>query len=261
MKIEILAFLREELSEALILEMENLVQEIDPSPSSDHLRKNHLPLPNTIFYLARKGRNLVGLASYRKAWLQTTGSRKKVLVNVGGLFYRKKDPNLKQLVATICRLHIRKVQDPFWMLRPFMAIGHTVNPKVYTSLERSFPCFYPRTQNPTPLRIRKLLQDFYQQLYQKEFDIYPNLSLAEPESYAAETEISQSYQEAYWSRNERVNQYFFNQGVFKKGKNKLFLTNRSIIVMGYYSPKMLLKQLLGKQVIMPVLQTEKALTL
>lgn len=255
MKIEISAFQREELSEALILEMENLVQEIDPSLSSDHLRKNHLPLPETTFYLARKGKNLVGIASYRTAWSQATENRKKVLVNVGGLFYRKKDPNLKQLVATICRLHIRKALGPFWMLKPFMAIGHTVNPKVYTSLERSFPCFYPRTQSPTPLKIRKLLQDFYQQLYNKDFDICPNLSLAEPESYTSETIISQTYQEAYRSRNEKVNQFFFDQGVFKKAKNELFLTNRSIIVMGYYSPKVLFKQILGKQVIMPALNT------
>lgn len=235
-----------QINAELLAKMELFLHEIDPSLPENHIAQNHFKIPNCQFYLVWNVDNLVGLISYSSAWVSKAKSRRKILVNVGGMFYRKSDPALKNVVMLASQMHIRKQLGPFWMLKPFLAIGNTVNPRVYTQLNQFFPVFYPQVAQTVPQGIRKSLNNFYRHFFKHPAAICPALSITEESVYAAQTDISSKFDSMYSSRNSAVGDYFFQQGVFKRIGEQVFLSNKSIVVMGYYSPKALLAKLFKK---------------
>lgn len=230
----------------LLTKMELFLHEIDPSLPENHIAENHFKIPNCEFYLVWKADKLVALISYGSAWVNRAQSKRKILVNIGGMFYRKSDPALKNVVMLASQMHIRKQLGPFWMLKPFLAIGNTVNPRVYTQLNRFFPVFYPQVEQTVPKGIRASLNNFYHHYLQHSSSICPALSLTEESVYAAQTDISSKFDSMYSSRNFAVVDYFFQQGVFKRIGQRVVLSNKSIVVMGYYSPKALIAKLFKK---------------
>lgn len=234
--IRINSYTANQIDAELLSKMELFLHEIDPSLPENHIAKNHLKTPNCEFYLVWKYEELVGLISYSSAWVSPENSKRKILVNVGGMFYSKSDPDLKNVVMLASRMHIRKQLGPFWMFKPFMAIGNTVNPRVYTQLNRFFPVFYPQVEARVPSSIRQSLNNFYLHFFKHPASICPALSIKEDAIYAPQTDISSNFRSMYSSRNKAVGDYFFTQGVFKRMEEKIFLSNKSIVVLGYYSP-------------------------
>lgn len=234
-----------DLSPAEIQDMEDLVQDVDPSLPSDHLRKNHLHPPDLVFYLIYDQEKLQAMQSYRTMVVSTPFSSKPLPVFRGYLTYKRVGSNIRGATSKTSVLHMKRHLGRFWMFKSFVAFAYSPNPRVYIQFRHFFPSVYPQLKAPPSQEIMAFLRENLE--YGRELTSW----MVDPSNHGNFTraDITEFYGSNYRCRDPKVNEFFFDQEIFIRDGNEIWLEPRSLQMVGHYTPWKgilhLLKQTLG----------------
>ncbi|MEZ4939033.1 MAG: hypothetical protein R2799_15700 [Crocinitomicaceae bacterium] len=243
-----------DLSKNEIEELEKLVHEVDPSLPENHVQKNHLERYEGDFYLIRMNEELVAAVSYSCIWVQDKKSKRKVLVSIGELAYRKNRKEIKKVVGQISFKHIKRQLGVFWMFKKFAAIAITVNPRVYVQFNSFFPVVHPQLNENTPSTTRSFLKDLLFQHYGSSPKLTEKLVVESNSIFVNRTDVSDKYESYFKTKDALINDFFVFNGVHLKEGNTSQISNKSVLIMGYYSPVGYLKKKLGMSTKNPELE-------
>jgi len=238
-------YLASEMTPNLVQEVETLVHEIDGNLPHNHVKNNHINKPNGEFYLIRIGEELVGVVSYSTTWAKELDTNKKILVSFGELSYRKSRKEIKNIVRRISIKHLKNHLGPMWMFKTFVAVGITVNPRVFTQFNSFFPVLYPEVQAAPPSSIRSFLTELVHEHYGTPMDICKGLASDANSIFSSATNVTENFSKFYKTKDTEITDYFFKHNIFQKDGDQVLLTNKAVVLMGYYSAAAMAKRVLG----------------
>ena len=223
------------LSSSQLDAIQALVSEIDPELPANHIRHNHMGNPETDFYLAYQEDKLVAVSSAIGGYVHNpfTGKRLKLIVNK--ISYRKAVPGLKEFTQKSGRLFLRMHLGRFWYFKEFLSVCETVNPRMHTQFNKFFAQVYPDANLQLSDEVREFIIESYAEVDGKKIAPDNHLVLPSDPFYKAKTDITDKYQAYYKSKNPEANQLFEQAGILIKENSRVFLTNKAIILVGYFN--------------------------
>lgn len=233
-RIVIECYLPDEIDATLLKSMEEFVHAIDDSLPKDHIRKNHLTKANIEFYLVYLDKKLQGIVSYSTAYIAHPLTGKKKFISVGGLTYKHSKTPIRSLTKLVSKKHMRKHLGHFWFLKSFLAVAKTVNPRVYDQFDSFFPKIYPSNSKENNSIWQDFLSKHLSQIEKHPVELDAKLVSNKDCFYEPEVDISANFKRYYKSKNKQTDNYFFDSGIFKRENDKIYLTSKSLVVIGEY---------------------------
>lgn len=233
----------DQLGEAQIEQMEALARRADPSLERDHIRRHHVRGAPARFYLVYADGRLQSMQSYATFTLPTPFAPGPLPVFRGYLTY--KDPHCtdRQLTRRMSFRHVRRSLGPAWMLRRWVAVGHSPNPRVYSQFLRSAPEVYPRIDTGAPPEV----VDFVRAVTGQQ--ISPWLVDTGATHLPDRVDITETYGARYATQSAALDQFFFDLGMLERQSGRIHLTDRSMFIVCVHRPLAtathLLRQRLG----------------
>lgn len=228
-------YLPSEISSELLNDIEAFTQSIDSSLPDNHIEKNHLNWLNLELYVVFENKKICALFSYSSNYVTHPIDGKRIFISVGGLSYKQKSTEVKNLTKVISIIHMKKHLGFFWFFKKFIAVAKTVNPRVYVQFYVFFPILHPSklvTEN-------SVWHDFLSKhlsLIEKHPVILNEYLVDNGKPiFDARLNITDSYNLYYKSKNTLINNYFIDNGIFIKEEEQIYLTNKSLVVVGEYS--------------------------
>lgn len=235
-----------ELSDQEIDDMQRLAKSLDDYLEDDHIRNHHVTDEQREFYLVYDNQELIGMQSYKTYHMVTPMHPRAIYVFRGYFTYKALNSGFKNITRKMSMMHMRKYLGAFWMLRPFVALAYSPNPRIYIQFKRFFPLVYPQLEVPAPEEVYQFLSALLEYGPQ----LTPSLFDQNSDFYAENVDITDKYKSHYRSRAPEVNKFYIKHGVFIPDGEKIALTNTSMQMVGYYNASKgiphLLKQFLGK---------------
>ncbi len=232
-KIRILARTPDALSAQMRAEMQALATRCDPALPADHIRTRHLEGPTATYYLAYEGAWLVGMQSYRTHTRVTPFGPKPMPVFEGRLTYKAPDSRTPGLTSRVSFLHVRRTLGRAFLLRPWVAIAHSPNPRIYAQFNRALAEVHP-SLTPTPRPCPQAVRDFVHTVTGQ--PVSAQLVDQGDPALPAAVDISATYDALYATRAADLNQAFFDLGIFERRTAGVALTNRAVYVVGVHRP-------------------------
>lgn len=222
-----------EISSELLNEMEKFLQSINPSLPKDHIKKNHLSRLNAMFYVVFEGKEICGLTSYSTSFIKHPMTGKKVFISVGGISYKNKNNPIKNLARIISVAHMKKYLGHFWFFKTILGVGKTVNPRLFVQFDSFFPILYPSTSKKDNSIWQHFLSEYLSLVENHPIVLNENL-IDKQQFLGPEVDITDDFQTYYTSKNESVNNFFFENEIFIKREGRIYLTNKSLVLLGEY---------------------------
>lgn len=231
------------LDEAQIAQMETLARRADPSLERDHIRQHHVRGAPARFYLAYADDRLVSMQSYATFMLETPFGAGPLPVFRGYLTYKDPRCAARQLTRRMSFRHVRWSLGPTWMLRKWVAVGHSPNPRVYLQFLRSAAEVYPRVDTGAPPAV----VDFVRRITGQA--VSPWLVDTGAPHLPPRVDITETYAARYATQTPPLDALSFDRGLLERSNGRIHLTDRSMFIVCVYRPlataKHLLRQRLG----------------
>lgn len=221
-----------QLNSSHFKEMDALVLGIDPSLPKGYMQqfvRNH---QDATFYLIYENEALRGIQAYRGIWAETPFAKGKLLLFEGCITYKHPELKARGLTGRTSALYTRKRLGFFWMFRPFVAIAPSCNPRLNVQFQRFFPEMYPLPGKPLPEGLRETIRRH--SLAGVKVDEF--LTDQGSPHLPPEADVTENWEKHYRTRNEKLNEWYFRMGIFRKTGDRIILTNKSVYVTGVYRP-------------------------
>lgn len=227
---------RDEFTEEIIREVNDLLNEVAPELPEEHFTKNHLSKPLCEFYLTYIDNKLYSIQSLSCYWIRTSTKQKPSFVFIGGLSYKRKHSSLKNMTRKISIKHLKKNLGRFWFLKEFYAIIQTVNPRLYLQAKRFFPDVYPKPNKKVPEEIVTLANKAVSINDGFPSNIDDHLVYIDDNRYHEMAEITDKYNSVFYTNDKEANSIFENLGIIKKEGDKIFVTKETLVIVGHFKP-------------------------
>ena len=229
-------FTPSEISPELLAKMEAFLKEVQPDLPDNHLAKNHLHKKNIELFVFFLNEEIVAITSFTGHWTKHPSNGKKVFVAMGGLTYKKPVEGLRKVTKTVSRIYMKKHLGPLWLFKPFIGMITTVNPKLYGQFQNFFEEKYPNKSTKTPENIRAFSEETLGILEGHETTLNENLVTADDPRYPDLSDITEEYAQLYDSNSERLNNFFIENGVHVVKDDKIYLSSKAALTVGFYKP-------------------------
>ncbi len=223
-----------EISAELLQDMEAFVQSIDPSLPANHIANNHLNWLDLELYIVFDDANICALFSYSAGFVRHPLTNRRVFISVGGLSYKQKGTEVKNLTKAISMRHMKRHLGSLWFLREFIAVAKTVNPRIFVQFFSFFPKLHPSGSAKDNSAWQDFLSTHLSRIERHPVILNEHLVEEGKPIFDSKLDVTSSFDLHYKSRNDTINTYFFDHGIFVSEGEQIFLTNLSLAVVGEY---------------------------
>ena len=145
----------------------------------------------------------------------------------------KKEGHKGNVIWQNGRFYARKKLGPWWMLKKGIGISAICNPRVLENFTRLFKFNYPYSVKHQPEKVVEFLDEYFKQ---RNIQIRLDQHFCFQDDAISKTDITVEYDRFYRSKNENINQLFFELGILSREENKIYLTGKHMVVCGYRNP-------------------------
>ena len=119
------------------------------------------------------------------------------------------------------------------MFKSGTGISTICNPKVLENFIKLFPFNYPFSKQDDPAKVISFLDEYFKQ---RNMNIVLDEDFCFHDHSIYPTDITQEYDRYYRSKNEKINERFFELGILNKHKENILLTGKHMVICGYRNP-------------------------
>ncbi|MCA9543405.1 MAG: hypothetical protein KC613_03415 [Myxococcales bacterium] len=214
-------------------QMQALATRCDPYLPSDHIQRAHLQRTPARYYLAFQGERLVGMQSYVTHRALTPFDARPLPVFEGRLTYKDPACAVRGLTARMSFHHVRQTLGPAFLLRTWVAIAHSPNPRVYAQFRSALAEVHPRLTADLPACAPRLV-DFVSRITGT--PVSPHLVDHGDPHLPPAVDVSETFRPLYATRNPTVDNAYFSLGIFERRGTGVWLTDRALFVVGVHRP-------------------------
>jgi hypothetical protein len=126
--------------------------------------------------------------------------------------------------------YARKNFGRSWLFKSGIGISAICNPKVLENFIKLFPFNYPFSKQDDFPKVIEFLDGYFKE---RNMNIVLDQDFCFHDNNLYPTDITQEYDRYYRSKNEKINERFFELGLFEKHKENIFLTGKHMVICGY----------------------------
>ena len=219
-----------------ITELNEICHSINSCFPENHIQENHIKKTSPVFYLFKVEGKIVAFHAFSIFKEKTPFSTKELPIIYINLSFKR--PNADSHIKNYAKwsnAHFLKANiGRLWILKKFVLIFLTNNPKLAKRSANIFYESYPTYKNNTPQQI----QDFSKKIIHKNLklsssNINQNLVVYKESTY--KMDINSKWENLYKSNDYEQDDFFIKNDIIQTEDNKFFLTGNLMLFMGYSS--------------------------
>ncbi|MBD2705058.1 hypothetical protein IC229_30815 [Spirosoma sp. BT702] len=204
-----------------------------------YLESAHL-VHNPTMVLAHLDGVLVGIQSYSLYKIKTPFRRRNIPFLYGGIGFQDMTAAGQGIAHHMSARYMRFALGPFWMIRSYVFLFRTPNPKLIQLMGLQHRLYLPNNNRLTQPLVQ-FAQDFVRKERSIQYPIDDRLVVLPPDEERTQTDITEQWPLLYRSSKTSYNQLAFDLNLIGQANGRRYLMGNYLLVLGQSSRIQLLK--------------------
>jgi hypothetical protein len=229
--IELIAKTKDQLSISEKDQLEKIIRRYYKGAQQAFIEHRLVTGPEFDIILQKKGDEVLA-ASYYHCSTGHSPFHKNIRIFHFGIAI-KKEGHKGNVIWQNGRFYARKKLGPWWILKKGIGVSAICNPRVLENFTRLFKFNYPYSVKHEPGKVIAFLDGYFKQ---RNIPIQLDPDFCYQDDTINKTDITDEYDRFYRSKNDAINQLFFELGILSREGDTIYLTGKHIVVCGYRNP-------------------------